>query len=105
MCKFTGALVQRLHTYDESKGIPVKKYKGDPTQKLSLEGILDIALRFGPYGSKGSQLYGTKAFGSPKHGLKLQTLRANPHGIDLGPLQPSLPQRLFTKDKKNSINP
>ena len=98
-------LIQRLHAFDEAKGIPVKKHKGDPTQKLSLEGILDIALRFGPYGSKGSQFYGTKPYDSPKQGLKLQTLRVNPHGIDLGPLQPSLPQRLFTKDKKIQLIP
>ena len=99
------ALAQKMLAYDEAKGISPKKHKGDPTQKLSLEGILDIALRFGPYGSKGNQFYGTKAFNSPKQGLKLQTLRENPHGIDLGPLQPCLPQRLFTKNKKIQLIP
>lgn len=34
------------------------------------------------------------------HGVSLATLREAPHGIDLGPLQPSLYQRLETPDRK-----
>ncbi len=45
--------------------------------------ILDVGLRLGPY-----------------KGLSLKKLKAKPDGIDLGPLEPSLPARLFTKDKK-----
>ncbi len=47
-----------------------------------------------------------------KQGLKrgpqpvtFDQLRKSPHGVDLGPLQPSLPQRLFTKDKKIDLAP
>lgn len=35
--------------------------------------------------------------GLPK-GLSLSALKAAPNGIDLGPLQPALPERLFTRD-------
>ena len=51
-------------------------------------GILDFALRTGPYGG------GWNVFG----GLSLSTLKDHPHGIDLGPLVPALPERLFTKN-------
>jgi anaerobic selenocysteine-containing dehydrogenase len=44
--------------------------------------ILDIRLRTGPYGD---------GFGSNPDGLSLQRLIDNPHGIDLGPLEPRLP--------------
>jgi len=49
--------------------------------------MLDFALRSGPYG------------------LRLETLAAQAHGIDLGPLQPCLPERLFTPDKKIPLAP
>ncbi len=42
------------------------------------ERLLDLALRTGPFGD---------GFGADRDGLTLDTLRANPHGIDLGPLQ------------------
>ncbi|RYU95207.1 molybdopterin oxidoreductase family protein [Emticicia agri] len=48
---------------------------------------LDMGLRFGPYQ------------------LSLQQLKDNPHGIDLGALKPSLPQRLLTSDKRINIAP
>ena len=51
--------------------------------------IIDMGLQNGPYG----------AASNPEHALSLDKLRANPSGIDLGPLQPTLPQRLMTADK------
>jgi anaerobic selenocysteine-containing dehydrogenase len=39
------------------------------------------------------------------HKLNLETLRQNPHGIDLGPLQPCFPERLITTDKKIDLAP
>jgi anaerobic selenocysteine-containing dehydrogenase len=38
--------------------------------------------------------------GVPATGLTLKTLKAHPHGLDLGPLLPRLPERLFTADKR-----
>jgi len=53
--------------------------------------IIDLGLRAGPYGD------GTE------DGLNLETLRAQPSGIDLGPLKPQLPQRLRTPEQRIDI--
>jgi anaerobic selenocysteine-containing dehydrogenase len=47
--------------------------------------VLDLALRAGPYGN------GVRPW---RPGLTLKRLRAAAHGIDLGPLEPCLPDRL-----------
>ncbi|SIQ33613.1 molybdopterin oxidoreductase family protein [Aquipseudomonas alcaligenes] len=49
--------------------------------------MIDMGLRFGPYGDK-SELK-----------LSLTALRDAPHGIDLGPLKPNLAARLKTESK------
>ena len=54
-------------------------------KKVGPERVLDIGLRFGPYGKRLNPL-GT--------GLSLRTLENNPQGIDLGPLQSSFPERI-----------
>jgi anaerobic selenocysteine-containing dehydrogenase len=46
--------------------------------------IIDMGLQRGPYRDRG---------------LSLAMLRENPSGVDLGPLQPQLPERLQTPDK------
>jgi anaerobic selenocysteine-containing dehydrogenase len=63
--------------------------------KLTPEAIVDLSLRTGPYGvlKKGLQ------------GLSLAKLRQHPHGIDLGALEPRLPKRLATHDKKIQLAP
>ena len=51
--------------------------------------IMDMGIQMGPYSaSQGSD-----------YKLTMDVVRASPSGIDLGPLQPQLPQRLHTKDK------
>lgn len=40
-----------------------------------------------------------------KHGLSIDKLMENPHGIDLGGLQPSLPGRLQTANKRINLAP
>src|SRR5678815_4952873 len=50
-------------------------------------------LRTGPYGMR-----------SP-HRLSVSKLEANPHGIDLGPLEPALPGRLMTPGKRIQLAP
>lgn len=37
--------------------------------------------------------------------LNIKDLKAQPHGIDLGPLKPQLPDRLFTEDKMVDLTP
>jgi anaerobic selenocysteine-containing dehydrogenase len=51
------------------------------------ERVLDLMVRTGPYGD---------GFGARPDGLTLDTLLAHPHGIDLGPLVPRLPDALRT---------
>ena len=67
----------------------VKKFVGP-------ERMLDLGLRFGPYGAK------LNPFSS---GLTLRKVRNAVHGIDLGPLKPCLPGRLRTPDKRIALAP
>src|SRR5258705_9072104 len=60
------------------------------------ERILDLGLRFGPYGG------GANPF---SNGLTLRKLQKAPHGIDLGPLMSCLPGRLRTADKRIELAP
>jgi anaerobic selenocysteine-containing dehydrogenase len=57
---------------------------------------LDMMVRLGPYGD---------AFGSRPDGLTLERLKAVPHGIDLGPLQPRLPEVLRTPSGRVELAP
>ncbi|MET7681826.1 molybdopterin oxidoreductase family protein [Streptomyces sp. NPDC005423] len=57
---------------------------------------LDLMLRLGPYGD---------GFGARPDGLTLERLLARPHGIDLGPLKPRLPQPLKTRSGKVELLP
>lgn len=70
---------------------------------FSPQRILDQGLRQGPYGSGGGWLARLNPFDGK--GLSLAKLKQHPHGIDLGPLKPSLPGRLFTRDKKIDLAP
>ncbi|MCB1057727.1 MAG: molybdopterin-dependent oxidoreductase, partial [Acidobacteria bacterium] len=58
--------------------------------------LLDLGLRRGPWGS---------ALNPFSRGLTLGRLRRRPHGIDLGPLEPSLPGRLRTRGGRIDLAP
>ncbi|MBA2327683.1 MAG: molybdopterin-dependent oxidoreductase [Actinobacteria bacterium] len=60
------------------------------------ERILDFMLRTGPYGD---------GFGADPDGLTLAALEAEPHGVDLGPLQPRVPEMLRTPSGKIELAP
>ncbi len=60
------------------------------------ERILDLLLRSGPYGDH---------FGANPGGLTLAVLEAHPHGIDLGPLVPRMPEVLRTPSGKIELAP
>ncbi len=62
-------------------------------EQLGPEGLLDLGLRMGPHGD----LLGRK--------LSLAKLREHPHGIDLGPLEPCLPDRLPGPHKRINLVP
>lgn len=59
-------------------------------------GLLDLALRSGRYGA------GFLPWG---RGLSLRRLERAPHGVDLGPLEPGLPGRLRTRDRRIDLVP
>ena len=63
---------------------------------LGPDGLVALLLRFGPRGA------GFLPFG---RGLTLGRLRRRPHGIDLGPLEPSLPRRLYTPSRRIELAP
>ncbi len=100
---------------------------------LGPDGLLDLILRCGPYGT---QLPGTSQtgrflvdaiqgfipskhalrkildlspYGSPNRslskGLCISSLLNYPHGVDLGPLQSRLPERLYTTKKRIRLAP
>lgn len=68
-------------------GRPVEELTAMLEQAPGYERRLDMMLRLGPYGD---------AFGAKPDGLTLARLKATPHGIDLGPMQPRLAQVLRT---------
>ncbi|MGH2497801.1 MAG: molybdopterin oxidoreductase family protein [Ktedonobacteraceae bacterium] len=59
------------------------------------ERLLDFMLRSGPYGD---------GFGVSE-GLSLAEVEAHPHGVDLGPLQPRIPEVLRTPSGKIELAP
>ena len=60
------------------------------------ERLLDIMLRTGPFGD---------GFGAKPDGLTLETLEQNPHGVDLGPMVPRIPEVLRTTSGKIELAP
>jgi anaerobic selenocysteine-containing dehydrogenase len=60
------------------------------------ERVLDLMLRVGPYGD---------GFGARADGLSLAVLEASPHGVDLGPLEPRLPDALRTASGRIELAP
>jgi anaerobic selenocysteine-containing dehydrogenase len=64
--------------------------------KIGPRRILDLGLRRGPWGS------GLRPFGK---GLSLTALERAEHGVDLGPLEPCLPARLRTPNRRVELAP
>ncbi|MDQ3944204.1 MAG: molybdopterin-dependent oxidoreductase [Actinomycetota bacterium] len=84
---------------DDSSGVKGR----DPDDLVSRLGprrgperLLDLMLRTGPYGD---------AFGFRPEGLSLDVLLDHPHGVDLGPLLPRLPEVLRTASGRIELAP
>ncbi|HET9866391.1 MAG TPA: molybdopterin dinucleotide binding domain-containing protein, partial [Nitrospira sp.] len=75
--------------YGRLKRKVIKKFFGP-------ERILDLGLRFGPYGNKINPF---------SKGLTLRKIKKAAHGIDLGPMCSCLPGRLRTPDKRIVLAP
>ena len=70
------------------RGAPLhERMSIEARRRLEPEGILEIGFRAGPWGFGGGLSQGV-------HGLGMRRLRASPHGVDLGPLRPSLRRRM-----------
>jgi len=68
----------------------------DVGDRRGVDRVLDLRIRSGPYGD---------GFGTHSDGLTLDSLIAAPHGIDLGPLQPRLPEALRTPTGRIEVAP
>jgi anaerobic selenocysteine-containing dehydrogenase len=71
---------------------------------LGPDRLLDLGIRFGPYGSRLNPRARSSTSPAIK-GLTLRKIKKAPHGIDLGPLMPCLPGRLRTDDKRIKLAP
>jgi anaerobic selenocysteine-containing dehydrogenase len=103
--KFSPALFQRdndaLHDWEILVELQTRMEGGSLKRGLirkffGPERLLDLGLRFGPYGGK---------FNPFSKGLTLKKVKAATHGIDLGPMTSCLPVRLRTNDRKINLAP
>jgi anaerobic selenocysteine-containing dehydrogenase len=84
--------------------LPGSRVEGRPAEELIAElgerrgpaRVLDFMLRTGPFGD---------GFGADPDGLTLTKLEDNPHGIDMGPMRPRLPEALRTPSGKIELAP
>lgn len=83
-----------LHDWEiyNQLGAAISEFKNLPFKPLpEPKFIIDQELKNGPYGI------------TSEHNLSLNTLLENPHGIDLGPLKPSLKQRIATHNGRINL--
>ncbi|OLE21465.1 MAG: molybdopterin-binding oxidoreductase [Actinobacteria bacterium 13_1_20CM_3_71_11] len=96
------ALAERdLHTALEAfagkeSGVDVGELRAALHGDTRAERLLDLRLRTGPYGDR---------FGAVPGGLSLARLKEHPHGIDLGPLEPRIPEILRTRSGRIELCP
>jgi anaerobic selenocysteine-containing dehydrogenase len=77
-------------------GPPLAQFKRWLNAKIGPRRILDLGLRRGPWGS------GFRPFGK---GLNLGAVERAVHGVDLGPLEPCLPARLRSPNRRIELAP
>jgi anaerobic selenocysteine-containing dehydrogenase len=111
-------LITRLNSRDRWSSIKARALHL-VLSHLGDAGMIDLGLRLGPYGDWRERINSLRGMlarlpllggGSiPKtedsEGLTLEKVIAEPHGIDLGPLQPALPDRLYTRDQRIHLVP
>lgn len=91
------ALAARIGKADDLPAKWIRQTKILLGEHITPTHVVDLGLRLGPYGSKWNLL--------DKSGLSIKKLEQNPHGIDLGPLRPVLPEKLYTPSKKIALAP
>ncbi len=75
-----------------------QRIKSNLTSRIHPKTKLDLALKTGPYGIWGGRFL-------QKDGLSLKRLEKNERGVELSPLTPVLPKRLFTRNKRIELMP
>lgn len=83
-------------TASRCQGLDPGELMAAVSPQRGVDRILDLRIRSGPYGD---------GFGIHPEGLTLQSLIDSPHGIDLGPLQPRLPEVLRTPSGQIELAP
>jgi anaerobic selenocysteine-containing dehydrogenase len=89
-------LARRLTRVSAQTGIDVDTLRAALDGESAAERELDLRLRAGPYGD---------GFGAVPGGLSLAKLRDHPHGVDLGPLEPRIPELLQTPSGRIELCP
>lgn len=110
--KYSPAMIPRpaaaRHDWEIFNELTLRVTRGDAGRRLrarayaafvravGARGLLDLALRFGPFGDR---------FNILGNGMSVRRLERQPHGADLGSLQPTLPARLRTADHTVRLAP
>ncbi|MEE4251705.1 MAG: molybdopterin-dependent oxidoreductase, partial [Alcanivoracaceae bacterium] len=110
-------LTTRLNSRDRWSAIKAKALHR-VLSRLGDTGMIDLGLRLGPYGDWRGRINSLRGLlarlpllgkdntaPQDREGLTLEKVIAEPHGIDLGALQPSLPDRLFTRGQTIHLVP
>ena len=74
--------------------VPIERARAQLGEERGPDRLLDLMLRTGPYGD---------GFDDAADGLSLAKLKAVPHAMDLGPLEPRLPGILRTEGKRLNL--
>ena len=77
-------------------GEPVEDVLKNLENHTGPDALLDLMIRMGPYGDH---------FDQENHGLSVEKLENQPHGVDLGPLEPRLPDLLSTPSGRIELAP
>lgn len=80
-----------------------QQHKLDFARRLPPRKIIDLGLRFGPYGANGFNGENLRKKG--QEGLTVRRLLKSKHGVDLGPLRPMLNHRLCTENGRIQLTP
>jgi len=108
VARYSPAVLQRkagsLHDWEILAGLLRRLDRGPLPDRLKRRmaaalgprRLLDLALRTGPHGA---------GFRPGARGLNLRRLEHEPHGVDLGPLEPCLPERLRTPERRIELAP